>query len=249
MTTTDRLQAAKNFLAARSATAPLYGVVLGSGEFDEESQLFATSSGSTATVMWRGSEALAFALEPAYKAALTLTPLTEEHLYPFTWQNEAVGTAFSTAEAADEAESAVNRLIADVRLATTIPFRHRLAQRLINLAEAAREDEDESQLSPHSLRHFIKFLRSNPRLKYPDVALTPTGNILAQWKAGSNKLLGVQFLPSGEVRFVLFAPEKLNDNSIIRLSGVVRLEALLSTVEPHGAASWIIDNGPALTGR
>jgi hypothetical protein len=133
----------------------------------------------------------------------------------------------------------VERLIDFIRDKSNIQFAEELAARLILLCQAAKEeDPEEVPISPGSLRNFIGFLQQAPNLRYPDVVLTPSNEIRAQWRTAPNRHFAVVFLPTGEARFVIFTPNRRDPDKIDRLSGITSTDTLMETAEPHGVLEW-----------
>lgn len=132
------------------------------------------------------------------------------------------------------------RLINFIAHKLNIQFAPQLVARLHFLFEAVEEDPDEGPISPESLSNFIAFLQNTPNLKYPDVVLTPSNEIRAQWRTGPNRHFAVVFLPSGTTRYVIFKPNPRDPDKIDRLSGVTSVDALMETAEPHGVLDWAI---------
>lgn len=136
-------------------------------------------------------------------------------------------------------EEKVRELVRHIRRSLPAPFARKLAKRLEGLVEIAKEEAPEqSEMSPESLRMFIRFLHVAPDFTYPDVMLTPSGNIWAQWRAAPNKHFSTEFYPDGEVRFVIFAPDVKRRDQTIRLSGIASVDTLLNAAEPHGVREW-----------
>lgn len=136
-------------------------------------------------------------------------------------------------------DDAVLKSISYVRSSSHISYAERLASRLKFLVDAAKEEEpDEVAISPQSLRNFVIFLQSTAKLKYPDIVLTPSKNIQAQWRTASNRHFAVEFLPTGDARFVIFSPDPRHPEKTIRLSGLASIDSLLETAQPHGVLSW-----------
>jgi hypothetical protein len=120
-----------------------------------------------------------------------------------------------------------------------IAFSKRLADRIQFLLEASKEEcPDEGTISPESLKNFVSFLQSVPNLKYPDVVLSPDKNIFTQWRTAPNRHFSVEFLPTDDVRFVIFAPDPKHPDKINRMSGIVSVDSLMQTVQPLGVLSW-----------
>ena len=130
----------------------------------------------------------------------------------------------------------LQELIVYTRLSLEVRFKERLADRLEFLCAAAKSEEPQINVSPESARHFLIFLQSIPNLNYPDVVLSPSGNIRAQWRVVNNNHFVVEFLPTSEVRFVMFVPHAAR---MVRLSGLVPVNTLMQTLEPYRILSWI----------
>jgi hypothetical protein len=71
------------------------------------------------------------------------------------------------------------------------------------------------------------------------VVLTPTGYVRAEWRAGPNRLCGVEFLPDAKVRFVVFAPDIEEPDKTIRVSGIAPVDSLFRVIEPFRISGWM----------
>ncbi|MDA2927174.1 hypothetical protein MYX78_08075 [Acidobacteria bacterium AH-259-G07] len=133
-------------------------------------------------------------------------------------------------------EQKIRNLIAYVRSSLDIPYREQLADRLKFLLEVTKEEApEELEQFPESLRNFVVFLRTAPLLKYPDVVVSPSGNIRTQWQAALNKHFAAEFLPTDQAAFVVFSPYQKGTK---RVSGIVPISELLEAVEPQNVLSW-----------
>jgi hypothetical protein len=135
-------------------------------------------------------------------------------------------------------EEKVKKLISYVREESKIQFAHELAARLKFLLDAIIEDPDEVPISSESLRNFISFLRITTNLKYPNVVLTPSNEIRAQWRTAPNRHFAVTFLPTEETRYVIFTPNPKDPDKIDRLSGITSVDSLMETIQPHKVLEW-----------
>lgn len=152
---------------------------------------------------------------------------------------EIVSPFEELSELLDE-ESTIQNLIGQVKTSANICSAGKLGNRLEVLFEAAKEENpDKVMFSSASLRNFVAFLQSESHLKYPDVVVSPSGNIRAQWSAARNKHFAAEFLPNEDVRFVLFTP---HPDRTVRMSGIASINALMETVQPHGVLSWASDH-------
>jgi hypothetical protein len=132
----------------------------------------------------------------------------------------------------------ISQIINSLVDGTNIEFAQKLADRLLSLYDAVREDPEEDLVPLGSLRNFVKFLRSTPRLKYPDVVLTPSNEVSAQWRKAPNRHFAVVFQATGEARFVIFTPNPKDAVKTDRLSGITSVEALMDVAKPHGVFDW-----------
>jgi len=136
--------------------------------------------------------------------------------------------------------SSVAELILNVRERSKSPFAERLARRLDQLVETSREEYPyQAPLSPQSLRDFIDFLQSVPNPAYPNVVLTPNGNIRAEWRKTPRQHFGVEFLGDSNVRFVVFAQDPKHPERTTRVSGLTSADNLLSIVQPYRVFDWV----------
>ena len=145
-------------------------------------------------------------------------------------------------------DAKLSQLIAHIMKSTDIPFAENLARRLTLLIDVAIEEgPTQRALSPESVRMFVKFLRgallATPTLEYPDVMLSPSGNVRVQWRSAPNKHVAAEFYPDGEVRFVIFAPDSTRPDHTFRISGIASIDTFLSNAEPHGVMEWMSDEG------
>jgi hypothetical protein len=135
-------------------------------------------------------------------------------------------------------EDKINRSLVSIMYNKNISYAQRLADRLRDLYESVLEDPDEEPLTPGSLINFIYFLSETPGLRYPDVSLTPTNEIRAQWSTAPNRHFAVSFSSMGEARFVIFKPNSDDPDRIDRLSGITSIATLIETTRPHRVLEW-----------
>ena len=132
----------------------------------------------------------------------------------------------------------INKLIDYVRDDSKIQFASELAVKLTYLNEIVNEDPDEDPISFDSMRNFISFLQNTENLKCPNVALTPSNEIHAQWRTAPNRHFAAVFLPTNKTRFVIFSPNSRNPEMIDRISGLTSVDSLLEKIQPHKVLEW-----------
>lgn len=167
------------------------------------------------------------------KSTVTMEPSIEEIIFiepesPFDKLEELLND-----------DEKVLEIILHVRNQLNISFSKQLADRLEFLFDASKEEyPDEVAILPKSLRSFVGFLQSAKNLNYPDVVLSPSKNIRVQWRAGPNRHFAVEFLPTGDTHFVIFSPDPMHPEKTIRMSGIVSVDSLMETVQPHSVLTW-----------
>jgi len=119
----------------------------------------------------------------------------------------------------------------------------RIALRLYQLQEIwGGESPDNCDMSSDSLRSFRDFLVFHPRVRYPDITLTPSGNIYARWKSDNKSLLSIQFLPERKVRFVSFVPNRKHANELNRISGNDFVDTVMDNLNrAYGVHNWVME--------
>jgi len=135
-------------------------------------------------------------------------------------------------------EEKIKKLIDYLRRESKVQFAQELAVKLNFLNEVVNEDPDEDSISIDSMRNFISFLQNTKNLKCPNVALTPSNEIHAQWRTAPNRHFAAVFLQTGETRFVIFAPNSRDPEMIDRISGLTSVDSLLETTQPHKVLEW-----------
>jgi len=134
----------------------------------------------------------------------------------------------------------VQELISRIETSLFIPYRQKLANRLVTLFKDAKEEDPTCLgISAGSLRYFYNFLQLHTNLKCPTISLTPEYNIYASWRDDQKRLFSVLFLPNGDVRFVIFKPNDRHPELKIRISGITTTDFLMETVAPYGVWDWI----------
>lgn len=177
-------------------------------------------------------------------------PRLVEHVWPvrFEWEDEANLFAnmgdFATLDVLRTPEGQIRWQIRSVRGVPRLMYRERLARRLEFLVDTMKEDgESWNEDSHESLRTMLLFLQTVPHFRYPVVTVTPSATFRAQWTVGSTRHFAVDFLPDGQVRFVVFCPDPLHPNRVQRVSGIASWENLSSVVEPYKVHRWTADAG------
>ncbi|MBM4066848.1 MAG: hypothetical protein FJ266_14640 [Planctomycetes bacterium] len=147
---------------------------------------------------------------------------------------------FTQSDLLDSEEDMAQEIIYRIKTTLSVPYRERLANRLLTLVNDAKEEDPSSPgITVGSLRSFYNFFQSHPNLKYPAISLMPEDNIYASWRSEQNRLFSVHFLPNGDTRFVIFKPNERHPDKQMRISGIATTDILMETVTPYGVWDWI----------
>ncbi|GJL78822.1 MAG: hypothetical protein NPINA01_18110 [Nitrospinaceae bacterium] len=154
---------------------------------------------------------------------------------------------FSILDESRDEDSKIRKYISFIRRSLNYPFGLKLADRISYLFDLSKEDameeEGEEEMSSESLKYFVYFIQSVPNLNYPDVVLTPDGNIVAEWRVDQNRHFNVEFMEDKYTHFVIFAPNQFDSQRPIRMSGVAPWEELIDLIHAQKVASWVLNNG------
>jgi len=137
-----------------------------------------------------------------------------------------------------KAEAALRVLIDRVVDSLSGTYGAQLGDRLRFLCDEWKEEEPTSPPSVASLSNLIAFLEMHLEMRCPDVALTPDGNFRAEWHDTDDRHLAVTFLPTGDVRFVVFATVPTDGGRVDRVSGTTTHPRLMTVVEPFAVTRW-----------
>ena len=112
------------------------------------------------------------------------------------------------------------------------PFAKELASRFVHLTIMFAEDYDAATPSARSMSELVDFLDSRPELPYPDVTLTPDGDCYAEWRGVPKRKLSIEFLGSGDVRYLLSWQNTRHPDRTDRLVVTTTADALGETFGP-----------------
>ena len=124
-------------------------------------------------------------------------------------------------------------------LATQLPFKARLADRIANLAALFSDHYDGRQMSARSASGLIDFLEAAAPSGYPDLTLTPAGDCYAEWRGPQGRKVAIELLDSGEAHYLLFHPNPRHPQRIDRLTGTTTTDALPETMAPLAPLSGL----------
>ena len=113
------------------------------------------------------------------------------------------------------------------------------ADRLSYLESLADDDPDEPPILLESLQHLALFLTSERHLGNPQIGVSPDGLLGAQWGAGNDAVVAMEFLTDGLIRFAAISAPVKCDVEKQRVSGVLGKRETLQAVQPFmpGTAS------------
>ncbi|MDO8722804.1 MAG: hypothetical protein Q7J31_11385 [Syntrophales bacterium] len=137
----------------------------------------------------------------------------------------------------------VENLISRIRLSQNMLHAERTSNRLRNLRDTIREEDgNDEDISAESIHSFFLFLKMHPNIRYPDITLTPDGNVYSRWKGDNGSLFSVEFLPDSRVGYVVFAPSLRHGNELSRNSGIDFVDTLFDRVNAaFGISAWVLE--------
>lgn len=140
-------------------------------------------------------------------------------------------------------DSWVDNLISQIRLSRQICHAERIAIRLKDLrCRVLEEDGENEDISAESVRTFFSFLKMHPNVRYPDITLTPDGNVYSRWKGNNGALLGIEFLPDSKIAYVVFAPTPSHAGELSRHSGIDFADTVFGRINTTFSVSdWIME--------
>lgn len=112
--------------------------------------------------------------------------------------------------------------------------RDRLFRQLDSLHDADEWVAGDTPVNLSSYQCLVRAILYHHINSKPGLALMPSGNILALWRDGNNKLT-VEFLPGNKTRWMV---QTQLDNDTERAAGVSSLERLRDVIQPYCANRW-----------
>lgn len=135
-------------------------------------------------------------------------------------------------------ETPFRSVLRQLRARTSIHAGSTIADRLETLLEDFQDDYGRS-LNPESLRAFIALLVQHPDLKRPVITASDTGNLSVEWKSeDKERFLGLQVLPTHQVRYVAYCPDARNPRLRKYSSGLTSADQLFVDLASYDVLSW-----------
>ena len=182
-------------------------------EYDNTPSVNQENQGPKFKVIWRGDE--------------------------FTQQENA----FTQSDLVSTEDDQAYKLIHQIRKLSFVSNQESIANRLITLFNFAKEERPASPgISVNSLSSFYDFLMLDANIRIPSLSLSPDYNIYASWRA-ENRLFSAHFLPSGDIRFVLFKPNNRHPKRKIRVTGIATGDTLTKIIAPENLRDWVFGEG------
>lgn len=130
-------------------------------------------------------------------------------------------------------------LLSYIRNHVYLPYSASLANRLEYLQEeGVGEAPQQAPISVNSVQSLVTFITKENNLTEPGLVSTYAGNIRAEWRKSRKEHFAVEFLPNGQVHYVVFSSDVTHKKRIDRTSGIVYAETLMSKIRPFNVLSW-----------
>lgn len=168
-------------------------------------------------------------------------PTSNQELITALWLGANDAGVFNKFDLFSNEPTDITQLITTRCESLTWRYAKQLSESLNHLLMAVKEENPQGPwIATESLTSFCDFIKANSSLTCPEIALTPDGNIYASWRADRRRLFSTQFMPNGDVRFVVFKPNVMHEDKVVRLSGSTTADALFNEIKNHGISSWIL---------
>jgi len=135
------------------------------------------------------------------------------------------------------------RLIVNVK-DTRIPYANRLFNRLLSLESATEEEYPYTErISVDSLKGFVKFLKefNDLNLKYPDITVTPSGNIQSEWQTDQEHYFSIEIISPQEVKVVLFTPDTKVLGKVSRIAIKMSIVSIFENLLSFNILGWVAE--------
>lgn len=147
------------------------------------------------------------------------------------------------AELLSTRDDQVQELIHQIRKSFHISNHESLANKLVALFNIAKEEKPTSLgIAVDSLSNFYDFLKLHKNIKNPNLSLSPDYNIYASWRT-EKRLFSAHFLPTGDIRFVLFRPNDRHSKRKIRITGTATVDTLIGIFASESLNDWVFGEG------
>jgi hypothetical protein len=128
----------------------------------------------------------------------------------------------------------------------SIPIQHanRIYKRMVFLEEVTEEEYPNSaRISNQSLSGFLHFVSTCEfELHYPDITITPDGNVTLEWESGDENYLVIEFLSVQDASIVLVSPKENTKGKVTTsVFHNVAVSSLFKFAPPPSVLSWITE--------
>lgn len=172
-----------------------------------------------------------------------------EHIRSLKVPQPHVVKSFSNNETLDETlfdvRAKIKILISQVSMYITEDWRSRLYRQIDILHDPDDWEDEDKPISLLSFKTFLRwFFLSKPE-RPPGFGLSYTGNFIAAWASGKDKLI-LEFLPNDTIKWVV---TKSYEGELERATGIARSARITSVLSPYSTEDWFNvnkgSNGPA----
>lgn len=149
-------------------------------------------------------------------------------------RTRSVSTLQTLGEKLFDVTAAVKVWTAQLAMHLPLDARDRLFRQIDTLHDAEEWTESDTPVSIESYKTLVRAIIYHKIDSRPSLALMPTGNILALWKDGIDKLT-IEFLPEMRARWLV---QNHTTAGAERVSGTGPLERLSDNLAAYGAERW-----------
>lgn len=144
------------------------------------------------------------------------------------------GHVSSLEEKLFDATASVKVMTSQVAMYLNSDWRSKLFNQIDFLHDVDEWEQGDEPLQRESYATFLKAICELQPKKRPGLGLTPSGQLIAAWTAGSSRLT-IEFLGNGRVKWVI---SRMIDDEIEHYVGDTTVNRLAAGLQPHHTEEW-----------
>ncbi|MGH8643011.1 MAG: hypothetical protein ACREX4_00570 [Gammaproteobacteria bacterium] len=153
---------------------------------------------------------------------------------------ELTPSAFTERESLRINKADIHKIFSGLEANPLIVERARIAARLRKLFEVRVEEEYEHEpMFVDSLRCFVRFLATVPNARYPDIGLSPDGNLVVEWRSDARAKHITEFLPDQRAVVLLILQDAQYPYQYRRITSTVPVGSLRDFLQCNEAIALI----------
>lgn len=120
----------------------------------------------------------------------------------------------------------------------------RIENRIATLHDPDEWGDQDLLPDTQSFVSMLKFLCQNRSLKIPSISINRHGFFSASWRPSRTKLASLVFQPNGHVSWLVFVPQRNDDEDAEEAAGVATAERTIEILDNFDALHWMTKTSP-----